>query len=166
MVTPLSFLFSMLESLFSLSCFVICIITHIYIVVNFFIYYFKIFRLFCWLQETHPRVSQVIAAVAKVSCKHGLWLVACVNWDACLWKIQGHAPFFFLLQYIFRFIARSRLHSFRFDLYLLPVVLLFPVSALSHERSYQSFSIRLPFALILSPPDFWSVHPESQTPHR
>ena len=27
--------------------------------------------------EKHaPRVSQVIAAVAKVSCKHGLWLVA------------------------------------------------------------------------------------------
>ena len=25
------------------------------------------------------RVSQVIAAVAKVSCKHGLWLVARVN---------------------------------------------------------------------------------------
>ena len=26
--------------------------------------------------EKHaPRVSQVIAAVAKVSCKHGLWLV-------------------------------------------------------------------------------------------
>ena len=30
--------------------------------------------------EKHaPRVSQVIAAVAKVSCKHGLWLVARVN---------------------------------------------------------------------------------------
>ena len=35
-----------------------------------------------WLEnyEKHaPRVSQVIAAVAKVSCKHGLWLVARVN---------------------------------------------------------------------------------------
>ena len=30
--------------------------------------------------EKHAlRVSQVIAAVAKVSCKHGLWLVARVN---------------------------------------------------------------------------------------
>ena len=30
--------------------------------------------------EKHaPRVSQVIAAVAKVSCKHGLWLVARVK---------------------------------------------------------------------------------------
>ena len=30
--------------------------------------------------EKHaPRVSQVIAAVAKVSCKHGLWLVTRVN---------------------------------------------------------------------------------------
>ena len=30
--------------------------------------------------EKHaPRVSQVIAAVAKVSCKHGLWLVTHVN---------------------------------------------------------------------------------------
>ena len=30
--------------------------------------------------EKHaPRVSQVTAAVAKVSCKHGLWLVARVN---------------------------------------------------------------------------------------
>ena len=30
--------------------------------------------------EKHaPRVSQVIAAVAKVSCKHGLWLVARVS---------------------------------------------------------------------------------------
>ena len=30
-----------------------------------------------WYYEKHaPRVSQVIAAVAKVSCKHGLWLVA------------------------------------------------------------------------------------------
>ena len=30
--------------------------------------------------EKHaPRVSQVIAAVAKVSCKHGLWLVTYVN---------------------------------------------------------------------------------------
>ena len=30
--------------------------------------------------EKHaPRVSQVIAAVAKVSCKHGLWLSARVN---------------------------------------------------------------------------------------
>ena len=30
--------------------------------------------------EKHaPRASQVIAAVAKVSCKHGLWLVARVN---------------------------------------------------------------------------------------
>jgi hypothetical protein len=30
--------------------------------------------------EKHaPRVSQVIAAVDKVSCKHGLWLVARVN---------------------------------------------------------------------------------------
>lgn len=30
--------------------------------------------------EKHaPRVSQVIAAVAKVSCKHELWLVARVN---------------------------------------------------------------------------------------
>ena len=30
--------------------------------------------------EKHaPRVSQVIAAVAQVSCKHGLWLVARVN---------------------------------------------------------------------------------------
>ena len=30
--------------------------------------------------EKHaPRISQVIAAVAKVSCKHGLWLVARVN---------------------------------------------------------------------------------------
>ena len=31
--------------------------------------------------EKHaPRVSQVIAAVAKVSCKHGLWFVARVNY--------------------------------------------------------------------------------------
>ena len=30
-------------------------------------------------EEHAPRVSQVIAAVAKVSCKHGLWLVARVN---------------------------------------------------------------------------------------
>ncbi len=30
--------------------------------------------------EKHaPRVSQVIAAAAKVSCKHGLWLVTHVN---------------------------------------------------------------------------------------
>ena len=30
--------------------------------------------------EKHaPRVSHVITAVAKVSCKHGLWLVARVN---------------------------------------------------------------------------------------
>ena len=30
--------------------------------------------------EKHaPRVSQVIAAVAKVSCKHGLWLVVRIN---------------------------------------------------------------------------------------
>ena len=30
--------------------------------------------------EKHaPQVSQVIAAVAKISCKHGLWLVARVN---------------------------------------------------------------------------------------
>ena len=30
--------------------------------------------------EKHaPRVSQVIAAFAKVSCKHGLWLIARVN---------------------------------------------------------------------------------------
>ena len=30
--------------------------------------------------EKHaPRVSQVIAAVTKVSCKHGLWFVARVN---------------------------------------------------------------------------------------
>ena len=30
--------------------------------------------------EKHaPRVSQVIVAVAKVSCKHGLWLVTHVN---------------------------------------------------------------------------------------
>ena len=34
-----------------------------------------------WYYEKHaPRVSQVIAAVAKVSCKHGLWLVARVNY--------------------------------------------------------------------------------------
>ena len=37
--------------------------------------------------EKHaPRVSQVIATVAKVSCKHGLWLVVRVNksWtEAC-----------------------------------------------------------------------------------
>ena len=32
--------------------------------------------------EKHAsRVSQVIAAVAKVSCKHGLWLVARVKKD-------------------------------------------------------------------------------------
>ena len=36
--------------------------------------------------EKHaPRVSQVIAAVAKVSCKHGLWLVARVNKTGILW---------------------------------------------------------------------------------
>ncbi len=33
--------------------------------------------------EKHaPQVSQVIAAVAKVLCKHGLWLVASVNQKA------------------------------------------------------------------------------------
>ena len=37
--------------------------------------------------EKHAsRVSQVIAAVAKVSCKHGLWLVARVNYK----KIESH----------------------------------------------------------------------------
>ena len=30
-------------------------------------------------EKLAKRVSQVIAAVAKVSCKHGLWLVARVN---------------------------------------------------------------------------------------
>ena len=35
--------------------------------------------------EKHAlRVSQVIAAVAKVSCKHGLWLVARVNYSMLL----------------------------------------------------------------------------------
>ena len=38
------------------------------------------FLIFLPNYEKHaPRVSQVIAAVAKVSCKHGLWLVARVN---------------------------------------------------------------------------------------
>ena len=39
--------------------------------------------------EKHaPRVSQVIAAVAKVSCKHGLWLVARVK-KASPFQITG-----------------------------------------------------------------------------
>ena len=38
------------------------------------------FLIFLPNYEKHaPRVSQVIAAVTKVSCKHGLWLVARVN---------------------------------------------------------------------------------------
>ena len=39
--------------------------------------------------EKHAlRVSQVIAAVAKVSCKHGLWLVARVNKKASAGRVH------------------------------------------------------------------------------
>ena len=77
--------------------------------------------------EKHaPRVSQVIAAVAKVSCKHGLWLVARVNKIAlrCFTKAQiyfsikkvyallvfprNHSPYTFLFPFLNFFILKKR----------------------------------------------------------
>ena len=63
--------------------------TYGYIITNFTSFYKHSFgstyfvhlfiTLFLNYEKHAPRVSQVIAAVAKVSCKHGLWLVARVN---------------------------------------------------------------------------------------
>ena len=55
--------------------------------------------------EKHaPRVSQVIAAVAKVSCKHGLWLVARVNKTGnsmAVFLITTELPVLFVLFYFY-----------------------------------------------------------------
>ncbi len=63
--------------------------TYSYIITNFTSFYKRsfgstyfvhLFITFFLNYEKHaPRAFQVIAAVAKVSCKHGLWLVAAVN---------------------------------------------------------------------------------------
>ena len=82
--------------------------------------------------EKHAsRVSQVIAAVAKVSCKHGLWLVARVNKISlrCFTKAQiyfsikkvyallvfprNHSPYTFLFPFLNFFILQNRNHILR-----------------------------------------------------
>ena len=45
-------------------------------------------------EKLAPRVSQVIAAVANVSCQHGLWLVARVNAKDCPQQFHLHGTFF------------------------------------------------------------------------
>ena len=43
------------------------------------LYYYYVHIIRVNYEKHAPRVSQVIATVAKVSCKHGLWLVVRVN---------------------------------------------------------------------------------------
>ena len=69
--------------------------------------------------EKHAsRVSQVIAAVAKVSCKHGLWLVARVNQKISL-KYFILEWYFCLIQlYYFLFNRRNPLILFPIRFYI------------------------------------------------
>ena len=65
----------------------------------------KLFVSYHYNYEKHaPRVSQVIAAVAKVSCKHGLWLVARVNKTGnsmAVFLITTKLPVLFVLFYFY-----------------------------------------------------------------
>ena len=60
---------------------------------SFFCHYPSLYYYVHIIYEKHaPRVSQVIATVAKVSCKHGLWLVVRVNEKGCQSDSFSHLP--------------------------------------------------------------------------
>ena len=51
--------------------------------------------------EKHaPRISQVIATVARVSCKHGLWIVARINKKSQYRSIYNSVLAFYLLLFL------------------------------------------------------------------
>ena len=59
-------------------------------------------------EKDNPRGSQVIAAVAKVSCNHGLWLVARVKKRAHIFVFDMCSLFSLsMLYYIFNFLNAS-----------------------------------------------------------
>jgi len=59
-------------------------------------------------EKDNPRGSQVIAAVAKVSCKHGLWLVARVKKRAHIFVFDMCSLFSLSMLYsIFNFLSAS-----------------------------------------------------------